>query len=217
MNQLFKKLMVILPVVVLTLLYLKAHYRDEYRHAATRRLLLFALSILLFYGWVLLNVVLWKQRTGFSMVTQASFFVYVFMVLTLTGYFILFREVSTHGWWNNMAWRVQHRDHVNLTPFEVFRIYRISDKQIVGNFIMLLPLGIYLPFLYRRINNFLFVFLTCLFTSISIEVLQLATRFRSADVDDVILNTSGAVVGYLLFRMMLLVYQQPASNALVKE
>jgi len=199
MNALFKKLLVLLPVALLTIFYLKAHYRDEYRHAATRRLLLFALTILLLYGWMFLNVVLWKQRTLFNMLAQSSFFVYVFMVLTLTGYFILFREVSTHGWWANMEWRVQHKDHVNLVPFQVFKIYKISNIQIVGNFIMLLPLGIYLPVLYRRMNNFFLVLLVCMLTSISIEVLQLATKFRSADVDDVILNTTGAVMGYILF------------------
>src|SRR6476661_7672148 len=55
MNALFKKLLVLLPVALLTIFYLKAHYRDEYRHAATRRLLLFALTILLLYGWMFLN------------------------------------------------------------------------------------------------------------------------------------------------------------------
>jgi glycopeptide antibiotics resistance protein len=201
MRDLFKKLLVILPVALLTAFYLKAHYRDEYRHAATRRLVLFVLTILLLYGWMFLNVALWKQRTAFSMLAQSSFFVYVFMVLTLTGYFILFREVSTHGWWSNMEWRVQHKDHVNLKPFQVFKIYKISDIQIVGNFIMLLPLGIYLPVLYRRMNNFLHVFLVCMLASISIEVLQLATKFRSADVDDVILNTTGAVIGFGLWKL----------------
>jgi glycopeptide antibiotics resistance protein len=123
------------------------------------------------------------------------------MVLTLTGYFILFREISTHGWWTNMQWRIQHKDHVNLIPFQVFKIYEVTDKQILGNFIMLLPMGIFLPILFRKMDNLLLVFLAALMTSTLIEFLQLATKFRSADVDDIILNTAGAVLGFLFYRM----------------
>lgn len=217
MKELFKKILVILPVVVLTVLYLKAHYRSEFQHAGARRLLMFAITILLLYGWILINVFLWKQATIFNLLTQSSFFVYVFMVLTLTGYFILFREIYTHDWYTNMQLRIQHRDRVNLKPFQMFKIYKSTDTQVVGNFIMLLPLGVYLPLLYRRMNNFLLLFLTSLFTAAIIELLQLATRFRSADVDDVILNTSGAVVGFLLFRFVLLFNQQPEVKNLARE
>ena len=216
MKELFKKILVVLPVLLLTLLYLKDHYREEYRHAGTRRLLLFAATLLILYGWIVISVFVWKQRTAFSLLLQSSFFVYVFMVLTLTGYFILFREVSSHGWWNNMRMRIRQEDHVNLTPFQIFKIYKLSDKQVVGNFIMLLPLGIYLPLLYNRLNNFSLVLLVSLLVAITIELLQLATRFRSADIDDVILNTSGALLGFgllLIFSSKL----QAELNTLEKE
>ena len=202
MKELFKKTLVVLPVLLLTLLYLKDHYREEYRHAGLRRLLLFAATLLILYGWIIISVFMWKQRTAFSILLQSSFFIYVFMVLTLTGYFVLFREVSSHGWWDNMQLRIRREDHVNLTPFQIFKIYKLSDTQVVGNFIMLLPLGIYLPLLYNRLNNFFLVLLVSLLVALTIELLQLATRFRSADVDDVILNTSGAVVGFALFKLV---------------
>jgi len=201
MKELFKKILVVLPVLLLTLLYLKDHYREEYRHAGIERLLLFAATLLILYGWIVISVFIWKQRTAFSLLLQSSFFVYVFMVLTLTGYFILFREISSHGWWNNMRLRIRQEDHVNLTPFQIFKIYKLSDKQVVGNFIMLLPLGIYLPLLYNRLNNFFLVLLLSLLVALTIELLQLATRFRSADVDDVILNTSGSLLGFALFKL----------------
>ena len=201
MKELFKKILVVLPVLLLTLLYLKDHYREEYRHAGIERLLLFGATLLILYGWIVISVFIWKQRTAFSLLLQSSFFVYVFMVLTLTGYFILFREISSHGWWNNMRLRIRQEDHVNLTPFQIFKIYKLSDKQVVGNFIMLLPLGIYLPLLYNRLNNFFLVLLLSLLVSLTIELLQLATRFRSADVDDVILNTTGSLLGFALFKL----------------
>jgi glycopeptide antibiotics resistance protein len=204
MKEVVKKILVLLPVILLTLLYLKDHYREEYRHAGARRLILFALTLLLLYAWFFYSAYRWKQENAIAILVQSSFFIYIFMVLTLTGYFILFREISTHGWATNMRIRIRHEDHVNLTPLKIFKIYEPGDKQIVGNLVMLFPLGIYLPILYKRLNNFFLVLLVSLLVSVLIELFQLATRFRSADVDDVILNTTGAIVGFLVFRLVCL-------------
>jgi glycopeptide antibiotics resistance protein len=196
-----KKILALLPVMVLTILLLKGGYRDEYRHAPMKRLLLFTITIGILYCWFLIMAVRRKQDGFWDWLILSSFFVYIFMVLSLTGYFILFREISYSGWWQNMVRRIERRDHVNFQLFEIFRIYQLSDKQVIGNFIMLLPLGIYLPLLYKRLSAFIPVFFVCLFTSVFIELLQLVTSFRSVDVDDVLLNTSGACVGYLLYRL----------------
>ena len=190
----------ILPVVVLGAIYLRAHAGD-YRHVSGQRLFLLMISVGLLYGWIFLEVFFAKQKSVFQVTARSSFFVYIFMVLTLTGYFILFREVSVHDWWHHMLTRVERRQRVNLRLFEMFRIYKISSKQIVGNFIMLLPLGIYLPVLYRGMKHFIPVVLVCFFVSLTIELLQLVTSFRSADVDDILLNTLGACCGFILYKL----------------
>ena len=202
MNRIVKKILVVLPVLILTILFLKANYRDEYRHAGAKRLFLFLLTILILYTWILFFVAKRKQNSLWQVLLQSSFFVYVFMVLTLTGYFILFRELTYNGWWQRMIMRIERRDHVNFELMEIFRIYKITDKQILGNFVMLLPLGIYLPLLYKKISGFIPVLLVSLLVAILIEVLQLATSFRSVDIDDVLLNTSGAVVGFILYKII---------------
>jgi glycopeptide antibiotics resistance protein len=143
-----------------------------------------------------------KQNSFWQVVLQSSFFVYVFMVLTLTGYFILFRELTYNEWWERMLMRIERRDHVNFDLMEIFRIYKITDKQILGNFVMLLPLGIYLPLLYKNLSGFIPVLLVSLLVAILIEVLQLATSFRSVDIDDVLLNTTGAVIGFILYKII---------------
>lgn len=194
-----KKFLVLLPVVLLGFIYLRDH-ADVYRHTSGRRLLLLGLSFLILYGWILAEVLIARQRTLFRVSVQASYYIYIFMVLTLTGYFILFREVSVHNWWHKMLARIDHRDHVNLVLFKIFRIYRISDMQILGNLVMLLPLGMYLPLRYRKMQHFLLVALVCCLASVLIETLQLVTSFRSADVDDVLLNTIGACAGFWILR-----------------
>lgn len=202
MNKILKKVIVLLPVIVLGLLFIKANYREEYQRAGAKRLSLFLLTLLILYGWMI--IVTWRRRQDnfWQVLVQSSFFVYFFMVLTLTGYFILFRELTYHGWWQRMMTRIDRHDHVNFQLFEIFRIYKLTDKQVLGNFVMLLPLGIYLPLLYKRLSGFISVFLVSLLVAISIEVLQLATSFRSVDVDDVLLNTAGAVLGYIIYRIL---------------
>ncbi len=196
----------LLPVVLLGIVYLYDHQALIYRHVNSRRIVFLLVSFSVLYGWILLDAARRRQERYLDIGVQASFYVYVFMVLTLTGYFILFREISVLGWWENMQERVQSRDRVNLKPLQIFRIYRLGNKQILGNLVMLLPLGIYLPLLYSRFRGFLSVFLVSLLVSMGIELLQLVTRFRSADVDDVLLNTLGACLGYGLFRLGCLIF-----------
>lgn len=195
-----KKVLVLLPVLALGIFYLNNRYHT-YNHVGEKRLLLLGLTFILLYGWIFLEVIMRKQRSVFQVIIQSSFYVYIFVVLTLTGYFILFREVSSQDWWHKMIVRIERKDHVNLELFKMFRIYKILSKQIVGNFIMLLPLGIFLPLLYKRISNFILVFMVSLLVSGVIELLQLVTSFRSADVDDIFLNSLGACAGFVIYKI----------------
>jgi len=85
-----------------------------------------------------------------------------------------------------------------VTPFEL--------RQIVGNFLLLLPLGIYGPILRPRLRSLPAIVLVGAVASTLIELGQLAVAtaygfpVRVADVDDVLLNTSGVLAGYLLWR-----------------
>jgi glycopeptide antibiotics resistance protein len=197
----FKKLLVVLPVLVLGVIYLYIR-RSDYHHTAGPRLLFLAFTFFLLYGWILLETWKRKQKNLLQVTIQSSFYVYFFMVLSLTGYFILFREVSAHGWWHRMMERVAHRERVNLELFKMFKIYKLSSMQVVGNFIMLLPLGIYLPLLYRRTRNFFVVAIIAFTVSLVIELLQLVTSFRSTDVDDILLNTIGACFGFIIYAVI---------------
>lgn len=210
MTTALKKVFVVIPVVLLGVFYLYEHY-DSYRHLGQGRLIFLILTFTILYGWIFLEVLLRKQNSFFNMATQSSFYFYIFMVLTLTGYFIIFREVSAHDWWHKMMVRIDRKDHVNFKLFKIFHIYRLLSTQIVGNFFMLFPLGIYLPLLYKRCSNLFAVFLIGMLTSTLIETLQLITRFRSADVDDVFLNTLGASAGFIFFKLIVYAFQTSAS------
>lgn len=74
--------------------------------------------------------------------------------------------------------------------------------QLVGNFIMLAPLGMFLGALYKKCDKPLKVAGIGFICSFMIEANQYFNG-RFADVDDIILNTSGAVVGYLIYKLLI--------------
>ena len=70
---------------------------------------------------------------------------------------------------------------------------------IGGNILAFVPFGYFLPSLSTHKLKFFQVFLLTFQLSIGIELIQLLSKVGSFDVDDMILNTLGGVVGYILF------------------
>jgi glycopeptide antibiotics resistance protein len=196
-----KKIAILLPVFILALFYFKERYHEEYAVAGLRGKASLAFGVCIMFVVMIIGVYKKKQETLLQGFIQSSFLVYVFMVLTLTGYFILFREVAAHGWWQRVLHRIHAKERINLHPFLMFKQFQLGSTQVIGNLVMLLPLGIYIPLLFPNLSGFFRVFIICLVVSISIELMQLITSVRSTDIDDVILNTSGSVVGYLIYRL----------------
>jgi glycopeptide antibiotics resistance protein len=81
----------------------------------------------------------------------------------------------------------------------------------VGNIIMFIPLGFLLPLLASKFDDVKRLIFTAALLSISIELLQFISisfgTYRFVDIDDVMLNTFGAFMGYLLFQKTLKRYR----------
>ncbi|MDI9469887.1 MAG: VanZ family protein [Bacillota bacterium] len=76
----------------------------------------------------------------------------------------------------------------------------ISLYNLIGNFALLLPLGIFLPQLDRKWRSGVAVFACGGMLSLGIETLQWLTGCRIFDIDDILLNSLGALAGWLLWR-----------------
>lgn len=95
--------------------------------------------------------------------------------------------------------------HTNLHPGRSLRAYldqpELHDavKQIGGNLVLGVPFGVLLPILVPRVRGIFKVLLVTAIVMLLVETAQgLLVTGRAFDVDDVILNTAGALVGYLL-------------------
>ncbi|WP_294345662.1 VanZ family protein, partial [uncultured Clostridium sp.] len=153
---------------------------------------------------------------------QYTFFRYI-LLFSLGLYFLLLVSVTLFPIFLPHELSVFQRNlRINYIPFKsiISDIHTIGSRSfslsfeikllvmnIGGNILLLLPLGLLLPILWTNLRNLNKIFLIGLFTSLSIEILQLIENilylgFRSVDIDDVIFNVIGIILGYSLFKVL---------------
>ena len=89
----------------------------------------------------------------------------------------------------------------NLMPFKEILRYEVGSKafykQVFGNILLFIPLG-YFATSYCKIKGLGTISLVSLLSSLTIEVTQHYIG-RTFDIDDIILNVVGGIVGFLLY------------------
>lgn len=79
----------------------------------------------------------------------------------------------------------------------------VAMENIIGNIVMFLPFGVLFPLAGKKNAGYKTVGLYAFIFSLSIETIQGFSRiignYRQFDIDDIILNTMGALLGYFLF------------------
>lgn len=78
------------------------------------------------------------------------------------------------------------------------RSYAVTN--FVGNLLAFLPMGLFLPMLFRRQRRFWGFLLTVTALICLVELLQLLTRRGAMDLDDLLLNLPGACLGWLAWK-----------------
>ncbi len=105
---------------------------------------------------------------------------------------------------------IQKEYRYNLTLFREIKRFWIYRKQlgtmawvinIIGNVAAFLPYGFFLPILSKKFQNCFKVFLLSFLLSLAVELLQLIFKVGCFDVDDLLLNIIGGVIGYGIYRL----------------
>lgn len=73
-----------------------------------------------------------------------------------------------------------------------------ANYNLIGNVVPFVPLGVLLPIIYSQICSLRKVLIAGVLMIFSIEIFQFFIRLGSFDIDDIILNTVGIAVGYLM-------------------
>lgn len=95
----------------------------------------------------------------------------------------------------------------NFIPFKEILRYKIGSKyfiwNVVGNIIMFVPFGLGIS-QYLNSKTVTKPAIITLITSTTIETVQMFIG-RSFDIDDIILNFAGGILGYLLYKLLTLI------------
>ncbi len=98
---------------------------------------------------------------------------------------------------------------VNLKPFTfVHERYDGWKLNVIGNIAMFIPAGICWPLCFRQLDRIWKVVLAGFGFSLLIELSQLFFYERGSDVDDLILNTAGVLIGALIYFLIKAVRQR---------
>ncbi|MEH6905212.1 VanZ family protein [Neobacillus drentensis] len=136
------------------------------------------------------------------------------LYLAILSKLILFKyiplsEIINHF---NFTYDEYHWRSNNFVPFKTINFYlfladinlNIRIVNLAGNIIGFVPFGCILPLLAKKFQKLSTVTISTFCLSLTFELMQLIFEFGSFDVDDLILNTVGGILGYLPIKLFLL-------------
>ena len=137
-----------------------------------------------------------KKRTQYRILGKILFVIYIIFVF----YFLLISEV--YGRTSEMQ-----EYHYNLVLFqEIKRFWNYREQlgafatvtNLFGNVLIFLPFGFFMP-MASKYRSFLSTSFYSLALSLIVEISQLFMKVGCFDVDDLLLNTIGGILGFITF------------------
>ena len=148
-----------------------------------------------------------KRISAGTIVIKVLFWIYCAIMLWL-----LFGQRIGGG--VNGTYTEQLRSNLNLIPFKTILWFAtVGNKtsnqyllqhafvNLTGNVVMFVPMGIFLPGIWHHMRSFWKLLLCFAGMILIVELLQLITLLGSCDIDDLILNVTGVMLGYGLWKL----------------
>ena len=131
----------------------------------------------------------------------------IFIIYCFVLVYVLFLSRGTR---DGFTFAEYMRRFTNFIPFKTIVEYvqryidgyrNLSVLNLLGNFVLFMPMGVLLPCVIRKLDRFWKVTLTVLGMVVMVEIVQGILRVGSVDIDDVLFNVVGAMIGYGLIRL----------------
>ena len=165
------------------------------------------ISMALWIIYRLYNVVKNKRINIAREIILFIFFVYFLFLLLLT----IFKGGRIE--FSNQFNSYMYREHgllgiINIVPIkETINTFMHSEtgmrnslRNLIGNILVFMPLGFFIPLLFDKFNNLKKVLKVGCLSSLAIELSQLFVGSNVCDIDDVIYNTLGALAGFICYK-----------------
>lgn len=105
----------------------------------------------------------------------------------------------------------------NITPFNTIKNFlNFSSKysfetlfiNLAGNIVTFVPFGFLVPIIFRRANSFGRILVLSVISITLVELLQLVLRVGVFDIDDIIFNTLGCLLGYICYKTIFRLFEK---------
>lgn len=143
------------------------------------------------------------KRRNKILLTKAGWLLF-YLYIILLCYFLFFSE---HYGRND----IMHEYKSNLILLREIKRFIIYRQQIglekflvniLGNIFAFAPFGFLLPLLNKSYRSFFLITMLSLIFSLAVETIQLIFRVGIFDVDDLLLNTIGGIIGYIFYKFV---------------
>lgn len=130
----------------------------------------------------------------------------------------LFLTALAFGYALVMCWLLFYRNRYfgegysyNLVPFFTIKKYIVYHdhfnfdiwfKNLFGNIVLFMPIGLFLPLLNKKYSRGIVLAAASILLITIVELTQMLTRVGSFDIDDIILNTLGALLGLMMTKYL---------------
>ena len=212
-NKIYKSLVIIFYVLSLAILLFCIKVRltpNVFMETLPRIILLFIACLLIYInGYILVKKLNYNKKI-LKINLIVYFTIYTVTICTLTLFDEIFgRQGLVFIEWDRNLVNLYMKYSFNIIPFKTIKLFTegymrgiVSFKNfsvnIIGNICAFMPYAIFLPLMFKRMNNFKNFFVSMILIVLIIELLQFATMSGSCDIDDLILNVFGASIIYLI-------------------
>lgn len=149
------------------------------------------------------------EKSKQEWILPVFFFLYLFFIIRVIvfKYPVSQLQAIADSWQKDVV--LEGLSTANFVPFKTIKMYiqyydlpgLRSFSNLFGNVLVFVPVGIMLPMVHKASKNVLCMLLNALIFIIGIEMFQLFSNFGAFDVDDIILNTFGVLIGRCIYQI----------------
>ena len=178
-----------------------------------RLVILFLVCMLIYISGFILTKKLNYDKKILKINLIIYFLIYIFLVFSLT----LFDDIYNRNGlvlidWDKELLKRYLDTSFNIVPFKTIKLFIngyingfVSIKSfcinILGNLFAFMPCALFIPILFKKINKYYKFLIILIISVVIIEILQFITMSGSCDIDDLILNITGATVAYYILKI----------------
>ena len=138
------------------------------------------------------------------------FILYILFVIKVIVFKYSYAQLQeiVNGWKKDVIW--EGLSTANFTPLKTIKMYIRYYKlpgirsfaNLFGNVLIFVPFGMLLPMIHKASQNIMVLLANGFLFVLGIEVFQLFSAFGAFDVDDIMLNCLGVLIGDVLYHIL---------------